>query len=619
MWWHDRDELALNLVSRDVSIDIPAGASESMSAEPVTPEWFCEIESGANAEAEIAPLPYLSAEAPSENAASAAICTPPEEIEPAASNPAGNAICRICGPTALALYDPNLGKAALMIQPVAEAVATVGAVVAADPELLSSDIFVPEIAIQETPTQEIAIQEIVASEMAIQVHAVQGADVPEANFPEMSVQEVAEAVQDALPDMLPIAAGPAPDSSPLAAPPDEPISASLLTFYGLSEQPFQVTPDPAYLYLSDVHREALTSLSQGVRDLRGFMTLIAEPGMGKTTLLNKLMEELRDSARIVFLFQTQCNSRELLRYLLGELGVESSGMDVVAMHRKLNEQLFQEMLQGRRFVLIVDEAQNLQDSVLETIRLLSDFETAHRKLIQIVLAGQPQLVDTLMRPGLSQLRQRIAILASLAPLSAAETARYVEHRLRAAGLSGELMFTEDALAVLAERSKGTPRSINNLCFNALQLGYTEGSTTIGAAMIEKVAGKLDLESLRRPQPEPAPVLAAQPAAPAALDISSQLASVLLAALTREAPSHRAGSSEPQPRASATLTGKVTEKVKSRSWSQDREYRIQVSLGREASSEIPVADRYYCCSFYIDEEQAAGLQAGQPIRIKFEQD
>ena len=618
MWWHDRDELALNLVSRDVSIEIPPGASATTPAESETPEWFCEIGSDANAEAEIATPANPSAEAPSEIAPSAVICTP-EEIEPAASNPAGSAICRICEPTALALYDPNLGKAALMIQPVAEVVENIEAVVAADPEPLSSESFVHEIATQETPTQEIAIPEIVLSEMAVEEQAVQ-----ETGVPKFSVQEFAdaEAAQDALPYALPLAAEPAPDASPLATAPHEPIPATLLTFYGLSEQPFQVTPDPAYLYLSDVHREALTSLSQGVRDLRGFMTLIAEPGMGKTTLLNKLMEELRDSARIVFLFQTQCNSRELLRYLLGELGVESSGMDVVAMHRKLNEQLFQEMLQGRRFVLIVDEAQNLQDSVLETIRLLSDFETAHRKLIQIVLAGQPQLVDTLMRPGLSQLRQRIAILASLAPLSAAETARYVAHRLRAAGLSGELMFTEDALAVLAERSKGTPRSINNLCFNALQLGYTEGSTIIDAAMIEKVAGKLDLESLRRPQPEPAPVVAAQPAppaAPAALDISSQLASVLLAALTREAPSHRASSSEPQPRASATLTGKVTEKVKSRSWSQDREYRIQVSLGREASSEIPVADRYYCCSFYIDEEQAAGLQAGQPIKIKFEQD
>ena len=198
-------------------------------------------------------------------------------------------------------------------------------------------------------------------------------------------------------------------------------SPSLLAFYGLSEQPFQTSPDPEYLYLSQMHREALTSLSQGIQDLRGFMALIAEPGMGKTTLLNKLMEELRDSARTVFLFQTQCNSRELLRSLLSELGVQHAGMDAVAMHRALNEILFREMLDGRRFVLIVDEAHNLRASVLETIRLLSDFETNHRKLIQIVLAGQPQLVDTLMRPGLAQLRQRIAVLTNLEPRSRCST------------------------------------------------------------------------------------------------------------------------------------------------------------------------------------------------------
>src|SRR3989454_10914957 len=207
---------------------------------------------------------------------------------------------------------------------------------------------------------------------------------------------------------------------------EEPRSPSLLSFYGLREQPFGVTPDPAYLYLGPAHRQALSSISCGIENDRGFMALIAEPGMGKTTLLNKLLEELRDSTRTVFLFQTQCGSRGFFRYLLSELGVESVvGMDLVAMHHKLNEILFQEMLEGRRFVLVVDEAQNLHDSVLETIRLLSDFETSHTKLLEIVLAGQPQLAAKLARPNLSQLRQRIAVLAKLEPLSAAE--RSEEH------------------------------------------------------------------------------------------------------------------------------------------------------------------------------------------------
>jgi general secretion pathway protein A len=275
---------------------------------------------------------------------------------------------------------------------------------------------------------------------------------------------------------------------------------SFLSFYSLNEQPFDVTPDPEYLYLTQTHREALDSLSQGIVNVRGFMTLIAEPGMGKTTLLNKLMEDLRDSTRIVFLFQTQCNSRELFRYLLSELGVENVAVDVVTMHKALNEILFQEMLMGRRFLLVIDEAQNLRDPVLETIRLLSDFETTHTKLIQIVLAGQSQLAERLMKPGLSQLRQRIAVLASLQPLSASETAQYVTHRLRIGGATGESIFTPEALALIAERSQGIPRNINNLCFNALLSGYSERVNPIDSALVQRVIAKSDLESLvRRPQ------------------------------------------------------------------------------------------------------------------------
>jgi general secretion pathway protein A len=281
---------------------------------------------------------------------------------------------------------------------------------------------------------------------------------------------------------------------------EEPVAPSFLGFYGLSAQPFDVTPDPEYLYLSPTHREALTLLAHGIQNLRGFMALISPPGLGKTTLLNRLMDDLRDTARVVFLFQTQCNSRELLRYLLAELGVEEAGKDAVGMHKALNEILFQEMLKGRRFVLIVDEAQNLQDSVLETVRLLSDFETTHSKLIQIVLSGQPQLAETLKRPNLSQLRQRIAVLANLKPLSVAETTQYVEHRLGKAGWGGRPVFTPDALRLIAERSKGIPRMINNFCFNALLLGYAEGSNPIDSQIAQKTVTKSDWESLVRQLP-----------------------------------------------------------------------------------------------------------------------
>ena len=399
---------------------------------------------------------------------------------------------------------------------------------------------------------------------------------------------------------------------------EEPRLPSLLAFYGLNQQPFDVTPDPAYLYRSRVHREAYTALSQGIENLRGFMTLIAEPGLGKTTLLHKLMEELQGSARVVFLFQTQCTSSDLLRYLLSELGVEYAGLDTVAMHRKLNELLFQEMLHGRRFVLIVDEAQNLDDSVLETIRLLSDFETTHSKLIQIVLAGQPQLVDTLTRPGLAQLRQRISVLAGLEPLGATETAEYVEHRMRAAGWVGEPIFTRDALALIAERSEGVPRCINNLCFHAMLLGYLHKQDVIDSEIVERVASKMDMELLvRHPQPKAADD---QPAiAPYPNNGSSQLARLLVNALAHENQAGPETPSKPKSKPVLSLNGKLTEKLTSQSWGKKNEFRIQVSLERDYSPALPIADHYYCCSFYVSEEQATSLRAGKPIRIKFEQD
>jgi general secretion pathway protein A len=394
---------------------------------------------------------------------------------------------------------------------------------------------------------------------------------------------------------------------------------NLLSFYGLQQQPFDVTPDPAYLYSSPTHRDALNSLKQGIDNFRGFMLLVAEPGMGKTTVLHKLMEELTDSARVVFLFQTQCSSRELLCFILNELEVDHTGMDVVAMHRALNQALLEEMLRGRRFVLIVDEAQNLQEPVLETIRLLSDFETTHSKLIQIVLAGQPQIAETLMRPSLVQLRQRISVLASLKSLTPDETAAYIEHRLRAAGWSDKLLFSSDALDQIAESSGGVPRSINNLCFNALLEGFQRGLEFIDADIVKHVAGRLDLESLvRRPEPVAAPQ---PPATPAAAIGASELARALAAALTAEATPDKNSANfiGPKEKPGVVLTGNLTEKVKSQGWSKNHEYRILVSLERDPFSGLPVAERYYCCSIYVDESQAAGLKPGKPVRIKIEQD
>src|ERR1700758_3894957 len=205
-----------------------------------------------------------------------------------------------------------------------------------------------------------------------------------------------------------------------------------LDFFGLREQPFGVTPDPRFLHLSAGHREALASLYYGIESGRGFLALIAKPGMGKTTLLFHLLEKFRASARTAFLFQTQCNSREFMRFLLAELGYGSDDQDFVRMHEEFNKRLLQEARAGNRFIVVIDEAQNLDPAVLETVRLLSDFETPRAKLMQIVLAGQPELANKLSRPSLAQLRQRISLIGRLGQLPPQETRSYIEYRLKTA-------------------------------------------------------------------------------------------------------------------------------------------------------------------------------------------
>src|ERR1700722_16572002 len=271
-----------------------------------------------------------------------------------------------------------------------------------------------------------------------------------------------------------------------------------LNFYGLREQPFGVTPDPRFLYLSPAHREALASMFYGIDAERGFVALIAKPGMGKTTLLVHLLQRFRNRARTAFVFQTQCTSREFMRFLLLELGCEVNGeQDLVTMHEQFNRCLLQEAQAGRRFIVVVDEAQNLDPSVLETIRLLSDFETPQAKLLQIVLSGQPELADKLARPSLRQLRQRVSLLSTLAPLPPEEVSRYMSHRLRVGGRPEEHpLFTPSAARMIAELREGIPRNINNICFNALSLGCSLGQKIIDVEVLKQVAADFDLAGLR---------------------------------------------------------------------------------------------------------------------------
>lgn len=269
-----------------------------------------------------------------------------------------------------------------------------------------------------------------------------------------------------------------------------------LEYYKLNEQPFGVTPDPRYLFLSSTHREALASLQYGVKSGRGFMSLIAMPGMGKTMLLSQLLQRLEGLARTVYIFQTLVTPQDFLRCLFWDLGMEEyCDDDVVRMHSHLNEFLAREFRQGRRLIVVIDEAQNLEDRALELLRMFSNFETSSEKLMQIVLSGQPQLAEKLASPNLVQLRQRISIMARLKPFSVEETNLYIGHRLQLAGYDFRtFLFTARAGIMIAERSEGIPRNINNICFNAMSLACALKQKTIDLDIISEVLDDLTLGS-----------------------------------------------------------------------------------------------------------------------------
>lgn len=269
-----------------------------------------------------------------------------------------------------------------------------------------------------------------------------------------------------------------------------------LEYYKLMEQPFGVTPDSRFLYLGLKHREALASLLYGTECNRGFLALIARPGMGKTTLLYHYLSYLRGKARTAYIFRTDCDATDFLRHVLLDLGIDASSMNLPSMQDVLNRVLTEELHAGRRFVLVVDEAQNLEEKVLESIRLLSNFETPHTKLMQIVLAGQPQLADRLTSPSMAQLRQRVSMVIPIEPLTTDEVYAYIDHRLWIAGSNKHSPFTVGARKLIAEHSEGIPRNINNLCFHAMSVGCALKRSAIDRDIILGVIDDLDLDRLK---------------------------------------------------------------------------------------------------------------------------
>ena len=280
-------------------------------------------------------------------------------------------------------------------------------------------------------------------------------------------------------------------------------------YFGFRESPFSVTPDPRFFYTNPVYLEAFATLRYGIEAKKGFIVITGEVGTGKTTLLRKLLHNLEDTVHSVLVFNSCLSFPELLQLTLQDLGLVPKDQSKVAMLQELNDYLIKQLKQGHTVAMLLDEAQNLSDEVLENLRLLSNLETDQEKLIQIVLIGQPELKAKLAQPHLRQLKQRVALQCRLNPLTDKEVRPYIDSRLVAAGYEGKDLFDPDAVERIAYYSKGIPRVMNIICDNALLNAYAASQQIVAADMIDIVARDLELRS--------------EPSVPAVRDVPAVLA------------------------------------------------------------------------------------------------
>jgi general secretion pathway protein A len=261
-------------------------------------------------------------------------------------------------------------------------------------------------------------------------------------------------------------------------------------YYGFVQRPFELTPDPSFLFLGEAHREGLATLVYGVQSGKGFVLLTGEVGTGKTTLLHALLAQLDPRTASAFIFNPRLSPLDFFEMLFQEYGIEKKCTNKADYLICLNEYLIERLGNNESTLLIVDEAQTLSAEMLEEIRLLSNLETPTSKLIQIMLVGQPELNEMLSRPALRQLRQRIALRHHLRPFDERELRDYVSERLAKAGYTGKPIFSRSGLKVLFEASAGIPRVINNVCDAALLQGYARELSTVDGKLIREVVATL---------------------------------------------------------------------------------------------------------------------------------
>ena len=274
-------------------------------------------------------------------------------------------------------------------------------------------------------------------------------------------------------------------------------------FFGLKENPFNVNPDPRYLFLTQHTQEALACLTYGIETRKGFILLTGEVGTGKTTLINKLLEWLhKERVCTAFVFNPRLSVSQFFDFMMTDFGIPCEVRQKGQMLMKLNQWLLERYQAGERAVLIVDEAQNLSPQMLEEIRLLTNLETSTEKLLQIVLAGQPELEQKLNQPQLRQLRQRITLRAKTRPLTVEETRGYIQERLRIAGGENTDIFSPEAVEAVHRFARGIPRITNLLCEHALVSSFVDHRNPVPAEIVEEVAKDFDLDVLDPVAPTP---------------------------------------------------------------------------------------------------------------------